>query len=241
MRVLFLVTARGGSKGVPRKNLQEVGGIPLVGYKIISALRAHVDKRVICSTDSEEIASVARSYGAEVPFMRPAELAQDTSKTMDVIIHAIDWIERNTDERYDALMLGEPAAPFATYRDFDAAIALYQRHDALSVIGMRLVEPHPVWVAELGPDSRMNKHYEQMAWAAEMRRQDFPQVYTMNGALYLMSWRHLKERRERYTAKSYAYVMPPEYSVNIDSAKDLEYARFVVERGLVDLSHWKDA
>ncbi len=239
MRVLFLCTARGGSKGVPGKNIREIAGIPLVGYKIISALRTNVEKRVICSTDSDEIAAVARRYGAEVPFMRPAELARDDSKSMDVIIHAMAWLTEHGDRPYDAVMLMEPSAPFATHVHFQRSIEMLQEKDALSVIGMRQVEPHPVWMAELGPDGQMDKHYEQMAWAAEKRRQDFPKVYTMNGALYLMRWDHLLRTRERYTARSFGLVMPHEYSIEIDNQHDLRFAQFVVDAGYVDVSFWK--
>ena len=239
MRVLFLCTARGGSKGVPGKNLREIAGIPLVGYKIISAARTNIEKRIICSTDSEEIAAVAREYGAETPFMRPAELARDDSKSMDVIIHAMDWLIERGDAEYDGVMLMEPSAPFATHDDFQRSIATFQERGAHSVIGMREVVPHPVWMAELGQDGRMDKHYEQMAWAAEKRRQDFPKVYTMNGALYLMQWDHLLRTRERYTANSFAHVMPGEYSIEIDGPHDLRFAEFVVETGLVNLSFWK--
>lgn len=238
MRVLFLITARGGSKGVPGKNIAKIGGLPLLAFKIRSAQRTHVDKRIICSTDSEQIAAVAREYGAEVPFMRPAELATDTARSLDVMLHAMRWLADSGDDGFDALMLCEPSAPFATYRHFDESIELYQQRHALSVIGMRRVEPNPIYVAELGDGGLMTKHYEQMRRAAEMRRQDFGTVYTPNGALYLVDYEHLARHHERYTARSYAYVMPEEYSIEIDNQTDLRYAEFLVNQGDINLGYW---
>ena len=99
MKVLFIITARGGSKGVPRKNIVDMGGLPLIAYKIISAKNSRFDKRIIVSTEDDEIAEIARRYGAEVPFKRPEELAADNADSMDVVYHAMKWIEKNYGNR----------------------------------------------------------------------------------------------------------------------------------------------
>ena len=121
---MFLITARGGSKGVPKKNIVEVGGLPLLAYKAIASKRSDYCSRLIISTDSVEIAEVARKYEVEVPFMRPAHLATDESSSIDVILHAMEWIKINDTSKYDALCLLEPSSPFLTYEDVNKAAAL---------------------------------------------------------------------------------------------------------------------
>jgi CMP-N,N'-diacetyllegionaminic acid synthase len=242
LRTLFLITARGGSKGVPRKNLRELAGISLIGFKAISARRSKYCTRLIVSTDSAEIQENARAYGAETPFTRPAELATDTATSVDVISHAIEWIERNTSERYDAIMLLEPASPFARPGDYDAAVELMVERDADAVVGVRPVEVNSVFVGPLDEQGRITSIVEKMRALHSGRRQDLPPEYTMNAAFYLFRWRYFKEHRNIYFSgeRTYGYVMPPEYSVEIDTPADLQRAEFLVEKGYVDLSHWKE-
>jgi CMP-N,N'-diacetyllegionaminic acid synthase len=242
LRTLFLITARGGSKGVPRKNLRELGGISLVGFKAISARKSKHCTRLIVSTDSPEIKENARRYGAEAPFTRPSELATDTAKTVDVIAHAMEWIETNTGERYDALMLLEPASPFARALDYDAAVEMMVARDADVVVGVRPVEVNSVFVGPLDEQGRIASIIDKMQQRTMARRQDLPQEYTMNAALYLMKWGYFKEHRNIYYdgRTTYGYVMPPEYSVEIDTMMDLKRAEFLVEKGHVDLSYWKE-
>lgn len=242
MRTLFLITARGGSKGVPDKNVRELGGISLVGFKAISARKSKYCTRLIISTDSPEIQANARRYRVEVPFTRPAELASDTATSVDVIAHAMDWIENNTSERYDAVMLLEPASPFARAHDYDAAVEMMVERDADVVVGVRPVDVNSVFVGPLDEQGRITRIIEQMRSWRTARRQDLPQEYTMNAGLYLFRWAYFKEHRNIYHSgeASYGYVMPPEYSVEIDTLADLHRAEFFVERGYVDLAHWKE-
>lgn len=242
VRTLFLITARGGSKGVPRKNLRELGGISLVGFKAISARKSKNCSRLIVSTDSPEIQENARRYGAEVLFTRPSELATDTAKTVDVISHAIEWIETNTSERYDAVMLLEPASPFARALDYDGAVDLMRARSANVVVGLRPVEVNSIFVGPLDEQGRITSIIEKMRQSSTARRQDLPQEYTMNAALYLMRWDYFKAHRSIYYdgLTTYGYVMPPEYSVEIDTLTDFHRAEFLVEKGHVDLSHWKE-
>jgi CMP-N,N'-diacetyllegionaminic acid synthase len=242
VRTLFLITARGGSKGVPRKNLRELAGISLVGFKAISARKSKYCTRLIVSTDSQEIQKDARRYGAESPFIRPSELATDTAKTVDVIAHAMEWIEANTSERYDAVMLLEPASPFARAGDYDAAVDMMLARDADVVVGVRPVEVNSIFVGPLDGQGRITSIIDKMQQRGTLRRQDLPQEYTMNAALYLMKWGYFKEHRSIYYdgQTTYGYVMPPEYSVEIDTLMDLRRAEFLVERGYVDLAHWKE-
>jgi CMP-N-acetylneuraminic acid synthetase len=240
MNILFLITARGGSKSVPRKNLSEIGGISLIGFKATAALRSKYCTRLIISSDDVELQQNALSYGAEVPFTRPAELATDTASSFDVIRHAMDWIEANTNERYEAIMLLEPSAPFATWVDFDNAVEMMLDRDASAVIGMREMEINSVFVGELDEAGRMTQVIDQMK-KRYLRRQDTRPEYTMNGALYLFKWDLFKEHHTMYVDRenTYGYVMDRYHSIEIDEPIDLQWARFLVDKGYIDLSYWK--
>ena len=240
MNTLFLITARGGSKGVPGKNLKQIGGISLIGFKAISAKRSKYCTRLIISSDDEAIQADALSYGAEVPFTRPAELATDTASSADVIRHAMDWIEQNTSERYDAIMLLEPSAPFARSIDFDNAVEMMIERNANAVIGMREMEVNSVFVGELDERGRMTAIIDQMQ-SRHLRRQDTKPEYTMNAALYLFKWELFKEHHSVYADRdnTYGCVMDRYHSVEIDEPIDFHWAEFLVDKGYVDLSYWR--
>ena len=240
MKVLFLIVARGGSKGVSGKNLRRLGGISLVGFKALSARKSRYCTRLIISTESEEIQADARRYGVEVPFTRPAELATDTATSVDVMSHAFDWVERSGNEQYDALMLLEPASPFGRASDYDAAVELMVARHADVVVGVRPTEVNSVFVGPLDKEGRITSIIDKMQSLELSRRQDFAQEYTMNAALYLVRWSFFARHRRIYVNRhtTYAHVMPREYSVEIDTPEDLRYAEFLVEKGYVDLSHW---
>ena len=240
MDILFLITARGQSKSVPRKNLRQVGGVSLVGFKAISALRSKYCTRLILSSDDAEIQADGLNYGADVPFTRPAELATDTASSFDVIRHAIDWIETETDERYDAIMLLEPSAPFARSVDFDNAVELMSKTNANVVVGMREMEVNSVFVGPLDERGRIAQIIDQMQDLKYKRRQDMRQEYTMNGALYLFKWDFFKEHHTIYVdrERTYGYAMDRYHSIEIDEMIDLHWAEFLVEKGYIDMSYW---
>jgi CMP-N,N'-diacetyllegionaminic acid synthase len=240
MNILFLMTARGGSKSVPRKNLSQVAGMSLIGFKAISARRSKYCTRLILSSDDAEIQQNALSYGVEVPFIRPAELATDTASSFDVIRHAMDWIEENTNEHYEAIMLLEPSAPFATWADFDNAVEMLIEKDANAVIGMREMEINSVFVGELDELGRMTQIIDQMQ-QRYLRRQDTRPEYTMNGALYLFKWDLFKEHHTMYVDRenTYGYIMDRYHSIEIDEPIDLAWAEFLVTKGFIDLSYWR--
>lgn len=241
MRVLFLIVARGGSKSIPKKNLLQIAGLSLVGWRARSARRCRHCTRLIISTDCPDIQEEARRHGVEVLFTRPAELASDTAATEDVIWHAMEFLEADALGAYDAVMLLEPSSPFATSEHYDEAIELMLERNANFVVGMREVEINSVFQGPLGEGGRITSIIDKMQDLRQLRRQDVAQEYTMNGGLYLMRWEFFKARRMRYCDRenSYGLVMPREYSVEIDSPVDYAYAQFLVERGYVDMSYWK--
>src|SRR6201995_4345918 len=148
-QVLFLLVGRGGSKGLPGKNLREIGGLSLVGYKAVAARQSRYCSRLIVSSDSAEIRAEAKRHGAEVLFERPAELATDTASSNDVVLHAMDWIEAHEKRRYDAIMLLETSSPFARPEHFDEAVELFIARKASLVVGMRETEVASIFVGQL--------------------------------------------------------------------------------------------
>jgi len=240
LKVLYLITARGGSKSVPGKNLRQVNGISLVGFKAISAQRSENCSRLIISTDSAEIIADALSYGVEVPFTRPTELATDTADSVDAISHAMEWIEGNTDEQYDAVMLLEPSSPLTRSLDYDNAVKIMIEQDANVVLGMRETAINSTFVGPMDGSRRITQIVDQIKGLKNSRRQDMSPEYTMNGGLYLFKWDFFQQHKAIYhdREKTFGYVMDPYYSIEIDEMIDLEWIEFLVASGKIDMSHW---
>ena len=240
MNVLALVIARGGSKGVPGKNLKPLGRLPLVAYKIISAKRSKYVQRVILSTDSEEIQTVGRKFGAEVPFTRPAELATDTASSDEVALHAMDWVENQPGAVPDALLLLEPSTPFATAEDYNRAIELMQKQGAHMVVGMGPHKINRIFIGEMDDRCSLGAIIRQMQSLQRLDRQSLRQNYTMNGGFYLLNWKHFRQVRRRYADpdSSYGVVMDEFHSIEIDEPIDLTWAQFLIDHGHIDPAPW---
>lgn len=238
MNILFLILARGGSKGVPKKNISEICGIPLLGYKAIAAKKSQYCSKIIISTDSIEIAEVAKKFGVEVPFIRPDYLATDKSSSIDSIIHAMEWIEKNDSKIYDAVFLLEPSSPFLTAEDVNMSVEMFIKKKALGVLGVKEVDVSSRFIAEIGKDLNMEEHYMKIKGMKSLRRQDLKKEYTMNGALYIADWNYMKEYRSFHSERTYAYIMPKERSIEIDDMNDLYYAKFLIESNIIDRKSW---
>lgn len=238
MRVLFLITARGGSKGVPRKNIRKVGSLPLIAYKIIAAQGTDFEKRIIVSTEDTEIAEVAREYGAEVPFVRPDNLASDEASSMDVVAHAIEWIENNDTNKYDYICLLEPSSPFASADDLEKAIKLIDEKKADTLLGMVEVGVTRNFIHQLDDCGRLSLFYDEIKKINSVRRQSQAKEYTMNGCMYVAKWDYFKKCKLFHSINSIPYIMPAEKSVEIDTMTDYYYACFLIEKGIVDEKMW---
>lgn len=238
MRVLFLITARGGSKGVPRKNIRKVGSLPLLAYKIRAAQGTSFGKRIIVSTDDLEIAEVARKYNAEVPFIRPTELASDEASSMDVVMHAMEWIDNNDAKKYDYICLLEPSSPFATSDDLEKSIKLIDEYQADTLLGMKEVGVTRNFIHELDDAGKLSLFYDEIKHLNSVRRQSQAKEYTMNGCMYIARWDYFKENKLFHSKNSIPYIMPSERSVEIDSMSDYYYACFLVEEGIIDEGLW---
>lgn len=218
MNVLALINARGGSKGLPRKNVRPLQGKPLIVWSIESALGAKLVSKVVVSTDDQEIADVARAGGASVPFIRPANLATDTALQIDAIRHAVGYLEDHG-EMFNAIVVLQPTAPLREPGDIDGAIALLLRSNADSVISVCDVggrHPATLYTSDksgaLVPLLRSNLR--------GVLRQDFGTVLWRNGAIYAMRRDTVMEGNSLYGATTIGYLMPEERSMNIDTLFD---------------------
>jgi CMP-N-acetylneuraminic acid synthetase len=234
--VLAIVPARGGSKGVPRKNIVSVAGRPLIEWTLAAARAATRVERVIVSTDDEEIASIARRAGTEVPFARPPELARDDTPGPAVILHAVDWLTRV--ERYScaAVVTLQPTSPLRTAADIDAALSLLDDRAAHSVIGVSPSPHSPYWMMHVESDLRMRDFLPE----DPPNRQDLPALCTINGAIYVTRTDRLLQTGTLYGEGTLAYVMPEERSLDVDTAWDLHLVDLIlrdrIRRGLEERS-----
>ena len=220
MKVLGLIPARGGSKGVPGKNLRRVSGMTLVEWTARSALTSSLDRLVI-STDSQEIADEARHVGIDVPFVRPSELAQDSSLTIDVVQHALGELKGD----WDAVMILQPTSPFRTASDIDTCIEILADSDADSVISVTPVgDHHPARMKFIENGFLIDPPFSEDVEGRP--RQSLQSLFLRNGAIYLTRTEVVNGGSIK-GARSMAYVMPEERSANIDTEFDLMIAEAI--------------
>lgn len=225
MRVLGLIPARGGSKGVTGKNLRKVGGRTLIEWTAMSALASRLERTVI-STDSEEIAGEARRCGVDVPFVRPAKLATDTSLSIDVVQHALSDLR----ETWDAVMLLQPTSPFRTAADIDTCITMLETGDADSVISVKNVGDHHPARMKYMLDGVLTDPPFAEDYEGKPRQQLVP-MFLRNGAIYLTRTEVLLAGSFKGSV-SLGYVMTEYRSVNIDTEFDLAVAETLADRSI---------
>lgn len=225
--VLALIPARGGSKSIPRKNIKPLGSYPLIAYSIAAGLQAACRPRVIVSTDDEEIAAVAREYGAEVPFLRPAELAQDATLDLPVFQHALRWLEENEGDRPEIVIQLRPTSPFRPEGMVDEAVRILRDHpDATSVRGIVPSGQNPYKMWRLGEAGPMHALLESdIAEAYNRPRQELPPTYWQTG--------HIDAIRSEVILRGsmsgeavYPLRIDPKYTVDLDTALDWERAEW---------------
>ena len=233
-RLLAVIPARGGSKGLPGKNLRPFGGLPLIAHTILFARMCPEIDRCIVSTDAPEIAEVARQFGAEVPFMRPPELAHDDTPLWPVVRHAVDVLERRDGMRFDAVLLLDPTSPARDVEDLTGALRrLRESPEADGVIGVSQPVFNPIWHCVVERDGWMadlieaGRHFD--------RRQDVPAVYRINGSLYL--WRaafvRTQEASWRRAGRYLIYEIPERRAMSIDTELEFDQAELLVKHGLI--------
>jgi len=223
MKILGLIPARGGSKGIPRKNVKLLGNKELIAYTIEAALSTSLLSDVLVSTDDQEIVNLAERCGALVPFLRPAELASDASPTIDTVVHAVDFLKEKN-KLYDAVCLLQATCPFRAKADLEGAIEKFVLHSPDSLISVRPV-PHiynPYWVFEKEGTSeflQLSKNEKIIS-----RRQDLPDAFHRDGSIYITKTNIISEKNSLYGAKIISYTMEYSPDINIDTFTDWEAA-----------------
>jgi N-acylneuraminate cytidylyltransferase len=212
--VLAIIPARGGSKGVLRKNICSVGGKPLIAWTIEEARKSRYIDRLILSSEDAEIITVAKTWGCEVPFVRPAELAQDETPGIAPVLHAIQSLPG-----YDYLVLLQPTSPLRNTSDIDSCLELCVREGIRSCVSVTEPRNSPYWMYLLDAGGRMKPLIETEQ--SFDRRQELPKVYVLNGAVYVAECEWILNYRTFVTAETKAYLMPKERSIDIDSELDL--------------------
>jgi len=216
-----LIPARGGSKGIPRKNIKLIAGKPLIVWTIEAALRSSLLSAVVVSTDDPEIADVARQAGAQVPFLRPAELAQDQTPGLDPVLHALDRLPQ-----YDSVLLLQPTSPLRTAEDIDGCLNFAALKNTPSAVSVAEAVVHPYWIYGLNADQTMTRFVDTAPLA---RRQDLPAAYALNGAMYFAEANWLRRSGSLVTAETLAYVMSMEHSVDLDTPLDWKFAELLLK------------
>jgi CMP-N,N'-diacetyllegionaminic acid synthase len=220
MATFALIPARGGSKGIPRKNIRTISGKPLIAWTIEAALSARGLDAVVVSTDDEETAEVARSAGADVPFMRPAALAADDTPGIDPVLHALRMLPQ-----YSGVLLLQPTSPLREVKDIEGVLALAARLQPPSIVSVCEPADHPDWMYRIGDAQRIERLSEGPEVA---RRQDLPPVYALNGAIYYARAEWLCERRSFIGEGTLGYPMSDENSVDIDGPLDWQMAELLL-------------
>ena len=224
-QTLILITARGGSKGVLRKNVRFLAGKPLIAWTIEAARQSASNSRIVVSTDDPEIASISKEWGAEVPFLRPAELASDTATSEAVVEHALSWLSQHDRFYPELTCLLQPTSPFRTGNDIDNAYTILQQQCALAVVSVTPNSRPVQWLRSIDnegylADPEIGSHIN--------RRQDAKLLYELNGAIYLFHTTTFLKEHTLYPQKTAPYIMSPERSLDIDSELDFLIADLVM-------------
>lgn len=237
MNILITICARGGSKGVKNKNIKKLSGKPLIAYTIEIAKKWGKAKRIICSTDSENIAKVAKKYGAKVPFMRPKELAIDTSGKLPAIRHAFKMAEKIFNEKYDLIIDLDVTAPIRTIKDLDNCLRLFKKKKPEVLFSVVNARKNPYFnIVEEKDDGFIT--LSKKLTNPILRRQDSPEVYELNASIYFYSRNYLIDEKNKMVtlSKQAAIYIMNEYSTfDIDSELDFKVVEFLINQKVIEL------
>lgn len=225
-KILSIIPARGGSKGIPKKNIIDLLGKPLLYYSIKSAKESKYIDKIIVSTDDYEIAEISKRLGAEVPFLRPEEISGDNAKSIEAFIHVIKELEK-LEGKYDYILLLQNTSPLRQSWHIDEAIEKLVESNERSLVSVSLVTEHPCIMRTLDKDEYT---LPLISMTGDMRRQDFPPIYIVNGAIYIQKNDEYLNINTNLNAGKLAYVMAREYSVDIDEYLDLDIATHYLKK-----------
>jgi CMP-N,N'-diacetyllegionaminic acid synthase len=230
MKILYLITARGGSKGLPGKNIKLLGGKPLLCYSIDMARQLTTDNNICLSTDNDEIANTATAYGLQVPFTRPGQLSSDTAGSREVILHALEHY-RQKGITYDLVVLLQPTSPFRSKYDLQQMIAMYEPSLDM-VVSVKIPHHNPYF--SLFEENEAGFLELSKVNRAE-RRQDAPQVYAYNGSVYCINPASLNSKKLNEFRRVKKYIMDDVRSVDIDTQFDWYVAEMILEKSLLKI------
>lgn len=228
---LAVIPARGGSKGVPGKNIKILAGKPLIGYTIDAALESGVFDKVIVSTDDEKIRRTAEKCGAEAPFLRPKELSGDGAASDDVVLHALAYLEEQG-EIYEEVCKLQPTSPLRKAVHIKEACALFQERKAKFLVSVCECEHSPLWCGTLPPDLRMDDFLPEELKRSS--RQELPIYYRLNGAIYLGNTAEFRKNKSFLGKDAIAFIMAQRESIDIDSLLDFQIAECLLQGGEED-------
>lgn len=227
-KILAIIPARGGSKGIIDKNIKPLDGKPLIYYSIYEAIESNVIDEVIVNTDSEKIASVSKKYGAKIPFIRPNELATDEASTIDVIEHTLNFYEKKN-INFEYFILLQPTSPLRTKEDITNSFEILKQKKAKSIISVCEAEHSPLLMNKLDDDLKMK---DFLTKENNKRRQDLEKYYRINGAIYISEVDNFLKTKSFYGKDSYAYIMPVNRSIDIDNEIDFKLAEIIMRDDL---------
>lgn len=226
LSVIAIIPARGGSKGLPGKNIRPILGKPLIGWSIEQALASRYIDEVVVSTDCPEIIEISRKFGANVPFKRPAKLAGDNSTTIDVLIHCLDWFEENN-KSFDILVLLEPTSPIREVSDIDNSLTILISKELGSVVSVSKTEgQNPAFCFKKNDDSKMSPLLESQP--TNLRRQDIEPVYFLDGTIYSSFTSSLRNQKSFYHDCTFGFEVPKWKSLEIDDIIDFSMVESVM-------------
>ena len=217
-KILGLITARSGSKGLPKKNIKPLLGKPLIAWSIDVGIKSNYIDDLVVSTDCHEMSRLAKKYEAEAPFIRPKELSTDSASSVDVILHAINWLEKR-DRFYDLVVLLEPTSPLRESKDIDRCLEIMQENNVRSIVSICKVEStHPMFLFRLNEKSKLDPYSGKTP--NSLRRQDLETLYFLEGSVYCSEIDLLRTKRGFYHEETYGYIVPKWKSLEIDDEDD---------------------
>jgi CMP-N,N'-diacetyllegionaminic acid synthase len=233
-KILWLVTARSGSKSIPNKNIKLLGGHPLLSYRIKSALLTRFFNDVWVSTDSEIYAKISVEYGGIIPFLRPPILSNDDSSSIDVVLHAMNFASKNNFE-YDYIGLLEPTSPFITCFQLEEALSILEANDTESaIVATRESRPNRIFIQK--ESKYLDEVSNNIKSITKLGRQEFKKEITPSGGFYISKWDEFLKNKSFYTEKTLSYLVDDISGLEIDNPIDWTFAEFIIEKQLFDKS-----
>ena len=231
-KVLALVPARSGSKGIPEKNKKLINGIPLLAYPIIAAEKSKYIDKIIFSSDSKEMCNLARVYGADTPFLRPLELASDTSLRSDVILHTLDFVKNNFQDDFDILVFLEPTSPLTNETDIDTALEFFLKYDCESLVSVaESPSHHPEYAVKLDISSKIIKPFLRNSFEElPINRQLLEPVYFFDGSIYISDIQTFLKKKEFYHEATKGIILDNDKSLEIDEPIDFLIAQQILKK-----------